>query len=152
VLRHFLQAPPRPRLLVVTVQREVAERIVAGPPDMSLLAASVQFYGSPRLVARIPAGAFYPPPKVDSAVVRVEVGERPSVALPEGIDDAALFRVVRAGFSQKRKMLRNSLSAGLSLPPARVEEALRAAGIEPSRRAETLSLEEWAVAAGRLHS
>jgi 16S rRNA (adenine1518-N6/adenine1519-N6)-dimethyltransferase len=144
VLRRFLEVRPRPRLMVVTVQREVAERIVARPPDMSLLAVSVQFYGQPRIAARIPAGAFYPPPKVDSAVVRIDVGEQPTVTLGEGINEAAFFRAVRAGFNQKRKTLRNALSAGLALPPARVEEALARAGIDPRRRAETLGLQEWA--------
>jgi 16S rRNA (adenine1518-N6/adenine1519-N6)-dimethyltransferase len=151
VLRRFLEVRPRPRLMVVTVQREVAERIVARPPDMSLLAVSVQFYGQPRIAARIPAGAFYPPPKVDSAVVRIDVGDQPTVALGEGIDAAAFFRVVRAGFNQKRKTLRNALSAGLALPPARVEEALARAGIDPRRRAETLGLQEWAEVTRSLH-
>ena len=144
VLRHFLSGTPRPRMMVVTVQREVAERIVAKPGKMSLLAVSVQFYGSPRVVARIPAGAFYPVPKVDSAVVRIDVGEQCAVPLGEGIDEADFFRVVRAGFSQKRKKLRNSLSAGLRFVPAVAEEALADAGIDPGRRAETLSLQEWA--------
>jgi 16S rRNA (adenine1518-N6/adenine1519-N6)-dimethyltransferase len=144
ILRHFLERECRPRLIVVTVQREVAERIVAQPGEMSLLAVSVQFYGQPRIVARIKAGAFYPPPKVDSAVVRIEVGEQPAVVLPAGVDEATFFRVVRAGFGQKRKMLRNSLSAGLALPPPRVEQALAQAGIDARRRAETLSLGEWA--------
>lgn len=148
VLRHLLDRPDRPRLIVVTVQREVAERVVAAPGDMSLLAVSVQFYGRPRIVARLPAGAFYPPPQVDSAVVRIDVGDRPTVDLPEAVTEKAFFRAVRAGFGQKRKTLRNSLSAGLGLLPARVEEALRQAGIDPRRRAETLSLEEWAIVAG----
>jgi 16S rRNA (adenine1518-N6/adenine1519-N6)-dimethyltransferase len=143
VLRHFLEGEPRPGLMVVTVQREVAERIVAKPGEMSLLAVSVQFYGQPRIVARIPAGAFYPPPSVGSAVVRVEVGEQPAVALGQGMDEAAFFRVVRAGFGQKRKTVRNSLSAGLGLPRATVEGALGQAGVDPRRRAETLSLPEW---------
>jgi 16S rRNA (adenine1518-N6/adenine1519-N6)-dimethyltransferase len=144
VLRHFLEEPPRPRLIVVTVQREVAERIVARPGDMSLLAVSVQFYGQPRIVGRIPAGAFYPPPQVDSAVLRIDVGEQPAVALPEGVSERDYFRVVKAGFGQRRKTLRNSLSGGLALPPDQVEEALRQAGVDPRRRAQTLSLEEWA--------
>jgi 16S rRNA (adenine1518-N6/adenine1519-N6)-dimethyltransferase len=151
VLRRFLSGAPRPRLMVVTVQREVAERIVAEPGKMSLLALSVQFYGRPRIVARIPAGAFYPAPKVDSAVVRIDVGEQPSVHLGEGIDDEVFFRVARAGFSQKRKKLRNSLSAGLAFAPAEAAEALEQAGIDPGRRAETLSLEEWASVAQSLH-
>ena len=144
VLRHFLEKVPRPRLMVVTVQREVADRIVAGPGKMSLLAVSVQFYGQPRIVARLPAGAFYPPPQVDSAVVRIDVGEQSTIVLENAIDEAMFFRVVRAGFSQKRKTLRNSLSAGLGLSPAGAEEALEQAGVDPRRRAETLSLKEWA--------
>lgn len=146
ILRRFVGREPRPRLMVVTVQREVAERILAVPGEMSLLAVSIQLYGQPKLVARVPAGAFYPPPKVDSAVLRIDLTERSAMALLEGIDEATYFRVVRAGFSQKRKTLRNSLSAGLRLSPVRVEEVLRQAGLDPSRRAETLSLAEWAQA------
>jgi len=144
VLRHLLERRDQPSLLVVTVQREVAERIVATPPDMSLLAVSVQFYGRPRIVARIPAGAFYPPPKVDSAVVRIDVFDEPAVSLGEGLSVTVFFRAVRAGFSHKRKTLRNALSAGLGKAPAAVEQALIQAGIDPRRRAETLSLQEWA--------
>lgn len=150
VLRHFLEGEPRPRLMVVTVQREVAERIVARPGEMSLLAVSVQFYGQPCVVARIPAGAFYPPPKVDSAVVRIDVCDKPIPLPGKEVDEAAFFRVVRAGFSQKRKTLRNSLSAGLGLSPAIVGESLERAGVDPQRRAETLSLREWARVAGNL--
>jgi 16S rRNA (adenine1518-N6/adenine1519-N6)-dimethyltransferase len=152
VLRRFLSGTPRPQLMVVTVQREVAERAVAGPGKMSLLAVSVQFYGQPRIVARIPAGAFYPVPKVDSAVMRIDIGEKPVVYLGEGIDEAEFFRVVRAGFSQKRKKLRNSLSAGLRFAPAEAEQALEQAGVDPGRRAETLSLQEWARVTKNVHA
>jgi 16S rRNA (adenine1518-N6/adenine1519-N6)-dimethyltransferase len=151
VLRHFLEGAPRPQLIVTTVQREVAERIVAVPGRMSLLAVSVQFYGQPHIVARIPAGAFYPVPKVDSAVLRIDVGERPAADL-QGVAEASFFRVVRAGFSQKRKMLRNSLSAGLGMAPAEVAESLEQAGVDPGRRAETLSLQEWARVTQTLHA
>jgi 16S rRNA (adenine1518-N6/adenine1519-N6)-dimethyltransferase len=152
VLRHFLEREPRPRLMVVTVQREVAERIVAKPGDMSLLAVSVQFYGQPRIAARIPAGAFYPPPQVDSAVLRLDVAEQPTVALAREIDERTFFRTVRAGFAQKRKTLRNALSAGLGLSPGQVEERMAQIGLDPRRRAETLSLEEWAQVALALNS
>src|SRR5205085_9409919 len=74
--RHFLESANPPRLLVVMVQEEVAERIVAGPGDLSLLAVSIQFYGRPEIVAHVPAGAFYPTPKVDSAVLRIQVNEQ----------------------------------------------------------------------------
>ena len=149
-LRRFLEEKPRPKLMVVTVQREVAERIVARPGKMSLLAVSVQFYGQPKIVARIPPGAFYPSPNVESAVLRIDVGVQAAVTLPVGTGTKAYFHVVRAGFSQRRKTLRNSLSGGLALPPAVVEGALQGVDIDPRRRAETLSLEEWARAAGAL--
>lgn len=148
-LRHLLEARPPPGRLVVTVQREVADRITAAPGDMSLLAVSVQFYGRPRRVARIPARAFYPPPKVDSAVVRIDV--YPPAERPVQVADVErFFAVVRAGFSQRRKQLRNALAAGLGRPTAEVEAALHRAGIDPHRRAETLSLQEWAALAGQL--
>jgi 16S rRNA (adenine1518-N6/adenine1519-N6)-dimethyltransferase len=143
VLRRFLEKEPRPEMMVVTVQREVAERIVAGPGEMSLLAISVQFYGQPSIVMRIKAGSFYPPPQVDSAVVRIDVSEQPTTLLGEETGDEAFFRVVRAGFGQRRKTLRNALSAGLGMAPVGVERALSQAGVDPRRRAETLSLGEW---------
>lgn len=148
-LRHLLEAQPPPSLLVVTVQQEVAERITAAPGEMSLLAVSVQFYGRPRRVARIPAGAFYPPPKVDSAALRIDV--YPPEERPVQVDDVeGFFRVVRAGFGQRRKQLRNSLTAGLRLDSEQVEAALERAGIDSRRRAETLSLAEWAALAREL--
>jgi len=140
VLRHLLEAEHPPDLLVLTVQREVAERMCAAPPAMSLLAVSVQFYTEPELVHRIPAGAFYPRPKVDSAVVRLRRRPQPAVAVE---DVARFFRIVRAGFGQRRKQLRNALAHGLGRPAAEIAAALERAGIEPSRRAETLTLAEW---------
>jgi 16S rRNA (adenine1518-N6/adenine1519-N6)-dimethyltransferase len=144
VIRHLLECSYPPRRLVLTVQREVAQRIVATPGHMSLLAVSVQFYGEPRLMARIPAGAFIPPPKVDSAVIRIDAHAAPPVVVP-GV--GLFFRVVRAGFSQKRKQLRNSLSAGLGLSSQQVLAIMARAGIQPQRRAQTLSMAEWAALA-----
>jgi 16S rRNA (adenine1518-N6/adenine1519-N6)-dimethyltransferase len=141
VLRYLLTAKVKPQLIVVTVQREVAQRMIASPGQMSLLSVSVQFYGRPRIVARIPAGAFYPVPKVNSAVVRIDLDESPTVAVA---DVDRFFEVVRAGFGQKRKQLRNALAQGLSLPASTVVEALRCAEVDEKRRAQTLSLEEWA--------
>lgn len=140
VLRHLLEAPLRPSLMVLTVQLEVAQRLTAGPGEMSLLAVSVRVYGQPRLVARIKAGSFYPVPKVDSAVVRVDLYGQPVVPLEEL---EGFFEVVRAGFSGRRKQLRNALSRGLNRDAQAIALALRQAGIDPARRAETLSLEEW---------
>jgi 16S rRNA (adenine1518-N6/adenine1519-N6)-dimethyltransferase len=148
-LRHFLEADPPPAALVVMVQREVAERIVARPPDMSLLAVSVQFYGAPRLLFRVPPGAFHPAPKVESAVLRVDV--YPPDQRPVAVADVnAFFAVVRAGFGQRRKQLGNSLATGLGRDKAGVAAALRQAGIDPSRRAETLTLGEWGAVANVL--
>lgn len=140
VIRHLLDAPLRPSRLVLTVQREVAERLCARRGEMSLLAVSVQVYGSPQIAARLPAGAFYPVPKVDSATVRIEVYPEPLITWDER---QLFFRLARAGFAQKRKTLRNAFSAGLGWQTSRVEDLLRAGGIGLTRRAETLSLDEW---------
>lgn len=139
-IRHLLESRPQPQRIVITIQKEVAQRIVAQPGDMSLLAVSVQFYGAPKLVHKIPAGAFYPPPKVDSAVVRIDTFDSPPVAVA---DVEQFFAVVKAGFGQKRKQLKNTLAAGLRRPGPEIVAALHAAGIDPTRRAETLSLPEW---------
>ncbi len=147
VLRQLLQAIPPPFRLVLTVQREVAQRIVAPPGQLSLLAVSVQFYGRPRIVMRIPAGAFVPPPQVDSAVLRIDTYDHPPVEVPTQED---FFQVVRAGFSQRRKQLHNALRVGLNLSAGEVVSLLSMAGIAPSRRAETLSLSEWAALARAL--
>jgi 16S rRNA (adenine1518-N6/adenine1519-N6)-dimethyltransferase len=140
VLRHLLEATPPPTQAVLLVQKEVAERICAAPGDLSLLAVSVQYYAEPRLVHRVPASAFRPQPQVDSAVLRLDI--HPTPTLPD-LPPELFFRVVRAGFSQKRKQLLNTLSAALHLPKTTVAERLQQAGIEPTRRAETLSLAEW---------
>jgi 16S rRNA (adenine1518-N6/adenine1519-N6)-dimethyltransferase len=140
LIRHLLEARYPPRRLVLTVQREVAERITAAPGEMSLLALSVQLYGQPRIVAHIPAGAFYPAPKVDSAVIRTDL--YPAPLIPHA-RIPTFFRLAKAGFSQKRKTLRNALSAGLACSPVQAEQLLRSAGIDPQRRAETISLAEW---------
>jgi 16S rRNA (adenine1518-N6/adenine1519-N6)-dimethyltransferase len=143
ILRHFLEAPQKPLSLTVMVQREVAERMSASPPDMSLLAVAVQFYGKPKVMFRVPPGAFSPPPKVESAVVHIEVyapGEEPVQPRSE----AGFFRVAQAGFGQKRKQLANTLASGLTLPKEIVVNQLKGVGIDPSRRAETLNLHEWA--------
>ncbi len=139
-IRHLLEAPRRPQRMILTVQEEVAERICASPGRMSLLALSVQYFGQPRIAFRIPAECFFPAPKVDSAVVRVDLDPEAGLE-PSG--NKAFFRVARAGFSQRRKQLHNSLSAGLAVEDGRVREWLGSMGVDPVRRAETLSLEEW---------
>lgn len=138
--RHFLESANPPRLLVVMVQYEVAQRIVAGPGDLSLLGISIQFYGRPQIVARVPASAFYPAPKVDSAILRVDVN--PQAPLTREERDR-FFKVVQAGFSERRKQLHNSLASGLHIKDQQVRTLLNTATIEASRRAETLSIDEW---------
>ncbi len=140
VIRRLLEASVKPARLLLTVQREVAERICAKPGDLSLLALSVQVYGDAAVTGRIPAGAFYPPPNVDSACVRVDILPEPRI--PAELLDT-FFRLIKAGFSQKRKTLRNSLSAGLALPTEKIAVLLKTADIDPMRRAETLSIPEW---------
>jgi 16S rRNA (adenine1518-N6/adenine1519-N6)-dimethyltransferase len=140
LLRHLLEASLPPSHLVLTIQREVANRICADPGDMSLLALSVQVYGQPTPVTHIPASAFYPPPKVDSTILRIDLYPQPLIPL-DLLD--TFFHLIKAGFSQKRKTLRNALSGGLHLPPQSVEAILLASQIDPMRRAETLSIPEW---------
>lgn len=147
VLRHFLEKAPRPRLMVVMVQAEVAGRIVAAPGQMSLLSVAVQFYGRPTLLARVPASSFLPSPKVESAILRIDVYPEPPVSVP----DAVFFPVVRAGFASRRKQLRNALSHALDISPSEAQELLEEAAIAPQRRAQTLSLEEWAALAWAYH-
>jgi 16S rRNA (adenine1518-N6/adenine1519-N6)-dimethyltransferase len=140
IIRHLLEARSKPRRIVLTVQREVAQRICEKPGDMSVLALSVQVYGKPRIATHIPAGAFHPAPNVDSAVLVIDIYPEPLIAR-EHLD--IFFRLIKAGFAQKRKTLRNSLSAGLSISASTAAELLTGVGIDPQRRAETLSLEEW---------
>ncbi len=130
----------RPSRMVLTVQKEVAERICANAGKMSLLALSVQVYGKPVLGELIPAEAFYPQPKVDSAILSICLYPQPIIQT-EKLD--IFFTIIKAGFSQKRKTLRNALSGGLRITSVEAEKMLSSADIDPQRRAETLSLEEW---------
>ena len=140
VIRHLLESESKPRRIVLTVQKEVAQRICAEPGDMSLLALSVQIYGKPRIAAHISADAFFPAPKVDSAVLIIDIYS--SVRIKEELLDT-FFNLIKAGFSQKRKTLRNSLSSGLHISPTEAAGSLTQVNIDPQRRAETLSIEEW---------
>jgi 16S rRNA (adenine1518-N6/adenine1519-N6)-dimethyltransferase len=129
VLRYFLEATLKPSLMVVMVQKEVAEAITAEPGRMSVLSVSVQYYGS-----------FYPEPEIDSAVLRIVTYAEPVVS----VDSSDFFRLVRGGFTASRKQLANSLAQGLALPKGEVLSLLAEVGIDSHRRAETLTLEEWA--------
>jgi 16S rRNA (adenine1518-N6/adenine1519-N6)-dimethyltransferase len=138
-LRKFLESDCQPTRLVVMVQAEVAESIAAAPGKMSLLAVATQVYADTQIVMRVAPGAFTPPPKVHSAVVRLDVLPRPRASVP--LD--AFFRVVRAGFGNPRKQLRNSLSFGLHVKQERIDAVLAAGGIDPTRRPHMLSIAEW---------
>ena len=143
VLSHFLEAQPRPSEMVVMVQKEVGEAIAAAPGKMRLLSVKVQFYSQPAIVSYVPAASFYPPPKVDSAILRLDVYSQPPL-IQSGVSDvASFFDIVMHGFRSPRKQLRNSLAHSLGMPPSQVASLLEKAGIEAKRRAETLSLEEW---------
>ena len=146
IIRRFLELKSResktqPRLIVATLQEEVAHTITAAPGKMGLLSVAVQFYASARLVCSVPPKAFRPPPKVMSAVVRLDVRETPAVNVA---DEEAFFDVVRAGFSSPRKQLRNSLAHGLGVDTGVVSRLLAEVELDGSRRPATLSLEEWA--------
>ncbi len=140
-LRHFLEASAKPKMIVVMVQKEVAEEITAKPGRMSLLSISVQLYGEPTIIAHVPAESFYPAPAVASAILKIVVYPRPAVDIA---DTESFFRLVRAGFSAARKQIGNSLAQGLELPKSEALALLEKAGIDSQRRAETLTLEEWA--------
>lgn len=149
VLRHVLDWRPAPSQVVVMVQYEVARRLLAGPGDMSLLALMVQMKGVPRMVARVPAGAFVPPPKVSSAVVSIVPHAVPPASAER---EAVVFRLARLGFQQRRKMLANSLSAGLGLGKDAVKSLLAAAAVPPTARAEDLNVSEWLALASALEA
>lgn len=138
-LRRFLTAAHKPESLVLMLQKEVAERITATPPDMSILAVSVQYFATAQIVREVKAGNFWPEPEVDSAVIKIETTA--GTVSPE--EEKGFFRIVKIGFSAKRKMLKNNLAAGLKTETKNLENILRQQGLNPFARAEDLSLEDW---------
>jgi 16S rRNA (adenine1518-N6/adenine1519-N6)-dimethyltransferase len=143
ILHRLLGGAPRPRRLVLMLQLEVAERIAAAPGAMSYLSAFVQYHASVGIARRVPAEAFEPAPKVESAIVVLE--PRPELPLgpPGSREEDELWRLVQAGFRERRKMLRNVLGRQLPVGQARVDAALASAGIAGDRRPQTVSLGEW---------
>jgi 16S rRNA (adenine1518-N6/adenine1519-N6)-dimethyltransferase len=139
ILRHLLTARHKPELMVLTVQKEVAARVTAVPPQMNLLAVNAQFHGAVKRHMTIKAGAFWPRPAVDSAVITLQLRDEPLLPYAE---QRPFFRLVKAGFSQKRKQLHNNLRQ-LGIDKHKINVILEASGIEGRRRAETLSLTEW---------
>jgi 16S rRNA (adenine1518-N6/adenine1519-N6)-dimethyltransferase len=142
-LRHLLASgPPFARRLVVMLQAEVAERLVAAAGDLSSLGVAVQVQAKVKRILRVPASAFYPRPRVDSAVIALEPHEDEARAIPRG-EHADFVRFVQAGFKQPRKQLGNSLSEGLEAPKSSALALLHRAGIEPGRRPQELAVAEW---------
>lgn len=140
LIRRLSETANPPAMAVLLLQKEVAERVAAQPGRMSLLSVTAQYYWRVTLDTEVPAELFTPPPKVDSQIL---VMERLAEPMFPGIDTKVFFRLVKAGFSQKRKTLLNSLSGGLQLSKKHVDVVCGEAGIDPTRRAQTLSLEEW---------
>jgi len=141
ILHALLGTPPRPERLVLMVQREVAQRIAAPPGKMSYLSVFVQYHARVRVAVHVPAAAFEPEPAVESAVIVVEPYEADDRLDPDTEDE--LWRLVMAGFRERRKMIHNVLSRQLPVDSGRVEAALAAAHIAPDRRPQTLAVGEW---------
>ncbi len=140
IIRRFCEAKLKPSVMVIMVQKEVAKNIVAQPGDLSILAIAVQFYGKPQIVGYVPAGNFYPAPKVDSAILKIDMYTQPRYPVSS---EAHFFKIVRAGFCAARKQVANSLAQGLAITKPEVLSLMQPAGVDPQKRAETLTLEEW---------
>ena len=140
LIRYLLECTVKPSVIVLTIQQEVARRICADAGALSLLALSVQVYGSPKIFVRIPAGAFFPVPKVDSAVLTVDLYDQPMIPYSQL---SHFFLLAKAAFTQKRKMLHNSLAGAPELNKEKAGLLLSRAGIDPKRRAQMLTINEW---------
>jgi 16S rRNA (adenine1518-N6/adenine1519-N6)-dimethyltransferase len=148
LIRKLLEGSKPADRIVLTIQREVAERVLAPVGKYSLLTLSVQMYGAAKIAGFIPAKAFYPAPKVESAILVIQVYSTPKVS---GELIQPIFTLAKAGFGQKRKQLRNSLSSGLGRKPEWAEGIMLRAGIDPRQRAQELRLEEWVALASEMH-
>jgi 16S rRNA (adenine1518-N6/adenine1519-N6)-dimethyltransferase len=150
LIRLLLESPNPPQDIILLVQKEVAQRICANPPQMSLLAVATQFYATAQICAKVSKNAFWPKPQVDSAIIRITPHSKTLIQSSpfeeeekEGVNQKHFFCVVRAGFSQPRKQLINNLSRGLKLERQKIAKILSKIGLKPERRAETLSVEDW---------
>lgn len=139
IMRLLLESPNPPKVISVLIQKEVAHRIAAAPGSMSVLALSVQYYGKPEVVGEVERHKFWPPPKVDSAILKVALYDKPIFSA----DTGKLFRLIKAGFGEKRKMLRNSLAGGLNISIELAAGLVKQAGLVPTARAQELSLGQW---------
>ncbi|MFH2104648.1 MAG: 16S rRNA (adenine(1518)-N(6)/adenine(1519)-N(6))-dimethyltransferase RsmA [Parcubacteria group bacterium] len=139
-LRFILEAEAKPIELILIVQKEVAKRVVAGPGGHSLLSLSVQFYGEPKMIATIDRRSFYPPPAVEAAILKIKVHSRPAIKID---DTENFFCLLKIGFASRRKQLHNNLAAGYKISGQEAQKILMSANLDPTRRAETFSLNEW---------
>lgn len=137
VIRKFLEAKDPPQEMTLIIQKEVAQRICAKPPKMSILAVSVQFYAKVKILSYISKKSFYPQPKVDSAIIQIKPEKKYKV------DTDKFFQIVKAGFSQPRKQIANNLSKQLKLDKKKLNSLLLDKGVKPTQRAETLSIKDW---------
>jgi len=137
LIRRFLEMKNAPEEMILMVQKEMAQRIAAYPPDMSILAVSVQIYATAQIISFVPKNSFWPQPNVDSAIIKIKNIKKPDA------DMETFFKVVKSGFSSPRKQLLNNLSHGLKITRDETKKWLAAAGIDESRRAETLMVIEW---------
>jgi 16S rRNA (adenine1518-N6/adenine1519-N6)-dimethyltransferase len=146
ILRHFLTTQPKPSRMILMLQREVADRITAKPGDMSLLSVVCQLYARCEKIANVPRGAFRPVPKVDSAIVRMEIFKEGSDQERENI-----IRTAKAGFSSPRKQLHGNLARALAIPSERVKQTLVDLGLDPKTRAESLDTAQWTALTHKLN-
>ena len=137
-LRKFLESENKPEFIVLMLQKEVAERICAKAGEMSLLAVSVQFYAKPEIVQIVPKENFWPQPEVDSAIIKLK-----AINKKTEVNEKDFFRLVKFGFSAKRKMLKNNLAAGFRLSQEEAENKIKQAGFNPKVRAQELSVDDW---------
>jgi len=139
IIRKFLEIKNQPQEMVFMIQKEVAQRICAKPPKMSILAISVQFYAKPKIVSYLPKNSFWPQPKVDSAIIKISSIKYQALSINKDL----FFQIVRAGFSSPRKQLINNLAKGLKMNKEKIEQWLLENGIKPEQRAETLKVQDW---------
>ncbi|KKS92104.1 MAG: Ribosomal RNA small subunit methyltransferase A [Parcubacteria group bacterium GW2011_GWC1_43_12] len=145
LIRTFLESESKPQTMILMIQKEVAERLCAKPPKMSLLAASAQFYAQPKIASSVSKKSFWPSPKVDSAIIEI----KPKKEIPG--EPEKFFKVLKAGFLAPRKQLAGNLERGLKKSKQEILDVLQSLNIDPKRRAETLEVEEWVEIGNRLN-
>jgi len=145
IIRKFLESANPPELMVLMVQKEVAEKITAKPGnrERGILTLAVEFYGSSEIIADVPKTSFRPQPKVDAAIIKIEPFKPRTRFEGKQVESKLFFRIVKAGFSAKRQQIHNSLTATLRLPKDQVRDILLRSSINPTERAEDLTLEDW---------